>query len=123
MAACTLRTHGFLERSRKFIGMEPKWPGVGLKDDPSASRNQVEPVGPSGVGFFHAIVEPIDKGGEPDAQVANAGIGYRGAFRFIPGTSEENLFADIALHLPDVGGMSLQNVDGVEIGLTPVLLR
>jgi hypothetical protein len=25
--------------------------------------------------------------------------------------------------LPDIGGMGLQDIDGVEIGFTPVLLR
>ncbi len=103
--------------------MEAKWPGVSLKKDATPSLNQVEPVRPSRVGFFHAIVDPIHDGGELDTQRAHAGIGDRDAFRFIRGTSEQNLFTDIALHLPDIGGMGLQDIDGVEIGFTPVLLR
>ena len=58
----------------------------------------------------------------PNHGVPYAFSGYRDAFCLIARAAKQHPIPNIALHLPYVRGMSLQDVDRVEINLTLVLL-
>jgi hypothetical protein len=107
----------------QLLWLEPERPRLSPKQYSSIPRDQIEPVWPTGVSFFRAIVETIDHRGEPYPQRADASIGYRNAFRFITWAAKEHPVADITRHLPDIRGMGLEDVDSIEIDFAPVLLR
>ncbi len=85
--------------------------------------DQVESIGPSRVGGLDLVIEAIYYCGKFDAQLAYASASYRDAFSFILWTREKNLVANVTLHLPDIGGVRLKNVDRVKIHLAGILLR
>jgi hypothetical protein len=95
---------------------------LAFEEHSTTGSDQIEAVGPTGVGSFYAVVEAVDESGKPDAQLADAGSSNSRAFRLIFGAGEENVVANIRLHLPNIGGMSLKNVDGVEANLVFIFL-
>ena len=115
-------TDNLLDRAGKIIRMEPKRSRFALERDLSIALNQVEAVRPAGVGGFHLIIKTINQRRELDMQLPNASASHRRALMLVARTAEQNVIADVALHLPDVGGMSFKNVDSVEVDLALVLL-
>jgi len=115
-------TDNLLDRAGKIIRMEPKRSRFALERDLSIALNQVEAVRPAGVGGFHLIIKTINQRRELDMQLPNASASHRRALLLVTRTAEQNVIADVALHLPDVGGMSFKNVDSVEVDLALVLL-
>ena len=103
--------------------MKSERSGLALIQNAAIVADQVKSVRPAAISGLDLIIEAIDHCGKLDAELAYASSGDRGAFRLVLGTRKKNLVANIALHLPDVGGMGLKNVDGVEIDLALVLLR
>jgi hypothetical protein len=103
--------------------MKPEGSWFALVCDTPVGLDQVQAVRPTGVCRFDLIVEAIDQGLEFDAQLANAHTGYRGAFLLVARAAEEDVVANVALHLPHVGRMGFKDVDRVEIDLALVLLR
>jgi len=103
--------------------MKSKWARFALVSDASVGLDKVQSIWPSGVRNFCMVVESIDQGREPDAKFSNAGSGYHGAFLFVAWTTEQNLIAQIALHLPDIRRMRFKDIDRIEIDLAFVLLR
>jgi hypothetical protein len=110
------------DRAGKIIWMEPKRPRLALESDPSIWLNQVEAIRPAGVCRFDLVVEAIDKSWKLDMQLANAGTSNVCALLLVTGTAKQNVFTDVALHLPDVGRMSFKDVDGVEVDLALILV-
>jgi hypothetical protein len=102
--------------------MKPERAGFAFVLDATAPLNEIQAVRPAGIGNFHLVVEPIDDGRELDTQLAHASSCYRGALLLIAGTPEEHLVTNIALHLPDVGRVRFENIDGIKIDLVLVLL-
>jgi hypothetical protein len=102
--------------------MEPKRSRFALERDLSIALNQIEAVRPACVGGFHLIIKAINQRRELDMQLPNASASYGRALLLVTRTAEQNVIANIALHLPDVGRMSFENVDGVEVDLALVLL-
>lgn len=103
--------------------MEPERPRLAFVEDASVPRDQIKTIGPTGIGRFNAIVEVIDDSRKLYAQGADASVCYGDALSLITRTSEEHPIADVALHLPDIGGMGFEDVHGVEIGFALILLR
>jgi hypothetical protein len=102
--------------------MKPEWPWLALIDNATIGCDHIHTIRPSGVGGLHLVVEAIDDSGKFDAQFAHAGACYRSALILVAGAAEQHFVPNIALHLPYVGGMGLQNVDRIEINLALVLL-
>jgi hypothetical protein len=102
--------------------MKAEWSWLALIENATIGCDQVHTVRPSGVGGLHLVVEAIDDSGKFDAQSAHTGTRYRGALFLVAGAAEQHLIPNIALHLPHVGGMGLQDVDRVEINLALVPL-
>jgi hypothetical protein len=101
--------------------MKPEWSWLALIENATIACDQIHAVRPSGVGGFHVVVKAIDDSRKFDAQSAHTGTRYRGALFLVAGAAEQHFIANIALHLPHVCGMSLKDVDGVEIYLALVL--
>jgi hypothetical protein len=102
--------------------VEPEGAGFALVCDAAISLDEVEAVWPPGVGSFDVIVETVDDCGKLDTEFAHANTRYRSALLLIAGTAEQHLVANIALHLPYVSRVRLENVDGIEIYLALILL-
>ena len=102
--------------------MKSEWSWLALIENAIIGCDQIHAVRPSGVGGLNLVVKAIDDGGKLDAQFPHARTGYRGALFLIAGATEEHLIPNIALHLPYVGGMSLQDVDRIETNVALVLL-
>jgi hypothetical protein len=102
--------------------MKSEWSRLALIEHAVIGSDQIHPVGPSGVGNLNLVVEAIDNGGKFDAQCPYALPRYRSAFFLIAGTTKQHLVLNIALHFPYVRGMSLQDVDRVEVNFALVSL-
>jgi hypothetical protein len=76
--------------------------------------DEIEAVGPSGVGLLGRVIEVVEDGGELDTELADAGVGDFAALVEVAGTRENDVIFYVALHLPDVAGMCFENVDGEE---------
>jgi hypothetical protein len=112
---------GLLKDGGQILGMKPEWSRLALIENAAIGRDQIHAVRPSGVGRLHLVVEAIDDGGKFDAQFAHARTGDRGALFLVTGAAEHHFSLNIALHLPYVRGMGLQDVDRVEINFALVL--
>ena len=67
--------------------------------------------GPAGVGAFGAVAKFIQHGRELDAQFAHTGTRHGGPLAFIFRAGHHNLVVDVGLHLPNIAGMGLENVN------------
>lgn len=103
--------------------MKAEWARLALVGNAAPGLDQVEAVRPAGVGTFNLVVETIDDCGKLDAESAYAGVSHGKALLLVTRASKEHLVTHIALHLPNVSGMRLEDVDGVKVYLTLVLLR
>jgi len=109
------------ERGAEVVGFKAEGAGWAFEDDAIVGVDEVEAVGPSGVGALGRVAELVKHGGELDAQLANAGSGNLGAFVFVFRAGEDDFVFDIALHLPDVAGVRFEDVDRQESDL-PVIV-
>jgi hypothetical protein len=103
--------------------MKAERPGLALVENTTIRPDQVESIRPSGIGRLDLVIETIEHCRKLDAEFSHASAGDRSAFSLVLGTGEEHLIADITLHLPDIGGVGLKNVDRIEVGLALILLR
>ncbi len=71
----------------------------------------IHAIGPAGVITLGGVSKFVQHGGNLDSQLADASAGDEYSFFLIPGTGKHNFVFDIALHLPDVAGMRLGDVD------------
>jgi hypothetical protein len=101
--------------------MKSEWAWLALVKDISALANQVKPIGPAGVSGLDSIIESIYECWKLDAKLTNAGACDKCALNLILRATEENVVAHIGLHLPNVGGMRLENVDGVKPDFVAIL--
>jgi hypothetical protein len=102
--------------------MKPEWSRLALIENTIIGCDQIHAVRPSGVGGLNLVVEAIDNSGKLDAQFPHAFASYRSALFLVAGATEQDLIPNVALHLPYIRRMSLQDVDRVEINLALVLL-
>jgi hypothetical protein len=102
--------------------MEAERAGFALVDDLSLAVDQVQTIRPAGVSLFGHVVEAVDDGGELNAQFPNAAVCHIDALVEALWAGEDDLIFHIALHLPDVAGMSFQDVNGVERYVVAVFL-
>ena len=102
--------------------MKSERPRLALVKNSATLRDEVQPVGPARVSSFHLVVEAIQQSREMNPQLAHARVGHTRALGFIPRTAEQHAVFHVRLHLPNVGGMRLENVNRVEIDLALVLL-
>ena len=100
--------------------MEAEGAGLALEADLALAIDEIEAVGPAGVGALGGVPGIVQKRGELDLQVADAGGGHVGALVLGFGIGEEHLLSQVDGQLPAVSGVSLLDVDDEEIDLIAV---
>ena len=111
------------DSSSQARGFEASGAGSGLVRDFTLLVDEVEAVGPGGVGGFGGVLHVVDDGGELDAEGTNTGGGVIVLHGLGFGGFEEHLFFDVAGDLPLVGGMGLADIDEQEVDSTGVFFR
>ena len=106
----------------QFLWLEPKRSGLALINHAVVSVDQVDALRPSGVSALGLVVESIDHRRKLDAQLPYASSRDLAAFLIVFRACKKNLVLQVALRLPDVGGMRLCDVDNQERDLLPVLI-
>ena len=101
--------------------MEAEGSGLALEADLALAVDQVQAVGPAGVGALGGVPGIVQKRGELDLQVADAGGGYVRTLVLVFGVGEEHLLAQIDGQLPAVSGVRLLDIDDEKIDLVAVL--
>ena len=84
--------------------------------------NQVDAVRPAGIRFLGWVVEPVKDSRELDPQLAHTGVGDLATLFRIPWAGEDDLILQVALGLPNIAGMGLQNVNDKKRNLLIVLV-
>ena len=110
------------QRFLEIVGLESEWAGFALVSDPVVLIDQIDSIRPACVGALRLVVESVDHCWELDSQFAHAAAGYLGALVEVLGAGENNFVFQIALGLPDVAGMRLDDVDNQERDLLVVLV-
>lgn len=111
-------SHGILQ----LFGVEAEGPWFALVRHVAAGVDQVKSVWPSRVRLFRGVAEFIEHGRNIDSKLANAGSRDEIAFFFAPWAREDDIVLNIALHLPNVAGVCLGDVNHQERDLIFVLL-
>src|SRR5882762_5762312 len=84
--------------------------------------NQIETVRPAGIGLFRPVAKHVEHRRNLDAELAYAGSCDVFAFLLVLRRRENDVVFNVALHLPDVAGMRLGDVDHQESDAAAVLL-
>src|SRR5882724_5592381 len=84
--------------------------------------NQIETVRPAGIGLFRPVAKLVEHRRNLDAELAYAGPRDVFAFLLVLRRRENYVVFDVALHLPNVAGMRLGDVDHQESDAAAVLL-
>src|ERR1700733_14425141 len=84
--------------------------------------DQVDSIGPARIGLLGRVVEPIKNCGKLDSQLANTGARDLATLLGVVGTGKYNLVLHVALGLPDITRMRLQDVHDQESDLLVVLI-
>ena len=111
------------QRGRKFVWLESKRAGLAFIDDAALVVDQVDAIGPSRIGALGGIAELVEDRGKFDSKLAYAGAGDQSALLFVFWAGEDNSVLNVALHLPDIAGMSLENIDDEKCNSIAVLIE
>lgn len=106
-----LRSQRLRQRGSQLVGLKSKRPWPALVGNQALRVDQINTVGPAGIGLLGRIAEFVEDGWKLDAKFSHAGPGDEGSIIFSFRAGEDNVVFDIALHLPNVAGMGLGNVD------------
>ena len=109
------------KRCLQLFRMEAERAGAALVGDLAICTNQVNAIRPAAVSSLNCIVESVNDGGKLDPQLAHATTGNCTPFFLILRTGEDNVIADVALHLPHVAGMRFHDVDRQEAHAVTIL--
>ena len=103
------------QRSLQLFRIKPEGAWTTLVNYAATFINQINPIGPAGISLFCRVVETIDERGKFDAKLPHAHARKLFALANVLWTSEDDLIANVALHLPNIAGMRFQNIDGVKL--------
>src|SRR5450631_113451 len=110
------------QRRAQFVRLKSKGTRLGLVANVALGVNQVKAIGPARVGLLGRIAELIDYRGNLDAEFPHTRPCQQRALSFTFRAGKNNFVFQIALHLPDVAGMCLRDVNDQEGNFAPVLL-
>ena len=96
--------------------------GFAFEGDAVVGVDQIDAVGPAGIGVLGRIAEFVQNGREFDSRSPHAEAGDLRAILVVFGAGEDDLILDVAFHLPDITGMSFGDVHGQERNPIFVLL-
>ena len=86
-----------------------------LIDHASTFINQINSIRPPRVRLLGGVVETIDERRKLNAELAHTHVRNLLALSDVLWAGKDDLVANVALHLPNIAGMSFQNIDGVEL--------
>jgi hypothetical protein len=104
------------------FGIEPEGSWLAFVRHVAGGVDQVKAVWPCRVRLLSGVAEFIEHGRNIDSELADAGARDETAFVFAPWTREDDIVFNIALHLPDVAGVRLGDVNHQECDLLSILL-
>ena len=99
------------DRALEFRGFEAERAGLAFVDDMAGRVDEVDAVGPGSVVLLGGVAEFVEHGRDFDAEFAHASAGDEGAVLFRFRSGEKDFLLQIALCLPDIGGMRLGDVN------------
>jgi hypothetical protein len=111
-------THGILQLFR----VEAEGTRLALVRHVAGRVDQVKSVWPCRIRLLRRVAEFIEHGRNIDSELTDAGARDEIAFLFAPWTREDDIILNIALHLPNVAGVCLGDVNHQERDLIFVLL-
>src|SRR5713101_6286502 len=94
--------------------IEAKWSRLRLERYAAAAIDQVDAVGPSGVGALGRVAHVVDQRGNLDAQLPDPAGRDARSFLETPRQPENDALPDVTGHLPHVAGMGFLDVDHEE---------
>jgi len=106
----------------QLFRLKTKGPRLALIGNAALRVDQIDAVGPARIGFLRRISERVEHGGKLNTEFPHASPSDECTVFFSFRTRKDNLVFDIALHLPNVAGMRLGNVDNQERNSLAVLL-
>ena len=106
----------------KFIGLEAEGPRFALIGNFALAIDQVDTIGPARVGPLCRVAKFVKNCRKLYIEFSHTCSSDRRAFLFVLRAHEDNLVSDVTLHLPDIVGMRLGDVDHRESDLISVLL-
>ena len=114
---------GFVRQgSGQSLGHETKRTRVALETYPAVDPDQVKAVRPSCILLLDAIRDGVNQRRHCDVKPAHACGGDVLTLCIRGWVSKENTFPDVTLHLPDIRGMRLVDVNDEERRAVSVLL-
>jgi hypothetical protein len=105
----------------QVVGLEAERAGFTFVGDVAARVDHVHSIWPSRVCVFSRVAKFIQDRGDFYSQPSDTCSGNEGALVLSFGRSENDIVFYVALHLPDVTGVGLSNVDDQERDLASVL--
>jgi hypothetical protein len=103
------------QRSLQLFRMKPEGAWTTLVNYAATFINQINPIGPAGISLLCDVIETINERGKFDAELPHAHARNLLALANVLWTGEDDLIANVALHLPNIAGMRFQDVNSVEL--------
>jgi hypothetical protein len=107
---------------RQLIRFKPKGTRFAFECNAALGVDQVNAIRPARVGLFRRIAKLVEHRWKLYAEFPHASPGDEYAIFFSFRAGKNNLVFDIALHLPDVAGMRLRDVNNQESNTIVILL-
>ncbi len=106
----------------QIVGLESERSRLALVRDAVISVDQVDAIGPSRIGALGLIVKTVDYCWKLDPEFPHAGCRYLAALVEVVRAGENDFVLEIALSLPNVAWMRLDDVDRKKRDLAVVLV-
>src|SRR5215469_1896488 len=107
---------------REFTGFEPEWARLAFIGNATVPVDEINSIRPPGISGFGGVAKFVQHRGEFDPQLANAGARYKRTLFLILRTGKDDLVFDVALHLPNIAGVSFRDVHDKEIHFALILI-
>lgn len=122
MALPDVRLPQLRERRRQQLRIEAEWSWFGFEADDALFIDQIQAIRPTGILLLDLVLNSIDQRGEWDVEVTHTGACHIKAFGKGGRVLIDDAVADVAGHLPDIGGMRFGDVNHEERHAIFVLL-
>ena len=117
------RLHGLRQGLAQLGGFEAEGAGAALVGHVARGVDHIQSIRPRSVGLFGGVAKFVEHCGRLDSELADARSRDEGSVFFALRAGEDNIVFYVALHLPDVAGMRLSDVDDEELDLIVVLVK
>ena len=110
------------EPAADFVGIVMKWPHATPIGDAAGFVDDVEPLGPRGVGVIRGVINVVDA--ESDRVVESFDEIVRDSYALSQslGLRVANIILDVGFHLPLVSRMSFAHIYGEKVGVILIII-